>query len=466
MAIEGNLETFNLPEILQMISSQDKTGILTVQGVNDIVAISFKVGQVVGAVALNLTVEEGLGQVLASQGMVSPGDFAEVTEEHERTGKRLLDLLTEQGLLDRSSLLEALRLQTYRLMLQLLRWDQGEFKFYSGDEVAYEEGFYAISVEELLIRSVSDLGEEQGAELPEPEGVYERVPGAAEIKVQGVDGEGPSPGDPAVWLDSEEKRLWDSLDGERSAESLAEEIDLGRYKVLFTLYRLLSEGAVRPKAVPAKDRAEERKEVPRDIPEAPPEAAPPMEAPPAIEPEEPAESLEIPMEEALEEGEEEPVARRPSLDLDWIGELVPSASAAVVAILLGALPFAASVSGLLLPFPWQSDTRQTLEANRTLARYQRIDRAARTFFLLEGHYPDALSELVDLRLLAVRDLHDPRGRVLSYSSDDVSYLLQPVEEGRPVDEVPVRESITGDFLLDPDFLEVPDREAPPLVLLD
>lgn len=461
MAIEGNLETFNLPEILQMISSQDKTGILTVQGENDIVAISFKEGQVVGADALNQTVEEGLGQVLASQGMVSPGDFAEVTEEHERTGKRLLDLLTERGLLDRSRLLEALRLQTYRLMLQLLRWEQGEFKFYSGDEVAYEEGFYAISVEELLIRSVSDLGGEQGAELPDPGSVYERIPGGAEIKVQGVDGDGPSPGGSAVWLDSEEKLLWDRLDGESSAAELAEETDLGKYKVLFTLYRLLSEGAVRPKAVPPK----EKRPPSQAIPEA--EVAPPSSpvGAPEAEIEEPLESLEIPLEEPGEEHEEERISR-PSLDLGWIADLAPPVVAVIVAVLLGALPFVGSVSDLLLPFPWQSETRETLEANRALARYQRIDRAARTFFLLEGHYPDTLSELVDLRLLGVRDLEDPRGRVLNYSSDDVSYILQPVEDGLPVDEVPVRDSITGDFLLDPDFLEVPDRDEPPLVLLD
>src|SRR5262245_44097923 len=161
MAIEGTLETFQLPEILQMISAQRKTGILTVQGENDIVAVSFKDGQVVAADALNQTVEEGLGQILASQGLVSPRDFAAAASEHDGGSKRLLDLLLERGFVQRGQLLEALRLQTYRLLLQLLRWQQGEFKFYSGEEVAYEEGFHAISIEELLIRSLSDLGEEE-----------------------------------------------------------------------------------------------------------------------------------------------------------------------------------------------------------------------------------------------------------------------------------------------------------------
>ena len=49
MAVEGTLDLFKLPEILQLISQQKKTGILTVQGQQDIVAISFLNGRIVAA---------------------------------------------------------------------------------------------------------------------------------------------------------------------------------------------------------------------------------------------------------------------------------------------------------------------------------------------------------------------------------------------------------------------------------
>src|SRR5688572_9899294 len=245
MAIEGNLEVFQLPEILQMIAAQRKTGILTVQGESDIVAVAFKDGQVVAADALNQTVEEGLGQVLASQGLVNPRDFAAVSAEHEGGGKRLLDLLLEHGHVHRAQLLDALRLQTYRLLLQLLRWEAGDFKFYSGEEVAFEEGFYAISVEELLIRSLSDLGDDggQGAALPDLDTAYELVPGGHPIRYAG-DGRGDPEGS-GVWLGPEDRALVEGLDGSKSARELAASTGLGEYRVLFTLYRLLRGGAAR-----------------------------------------------------------------------------------------------------------------------------------------------------------------------------------------------------------------------------
>src|SRR5262245_51209514 len=156
MAVEGTLDLFKLPEILQLISQQRKTGILTVQGQQDIVAISFLNGRIVAADALNQTLEEGLSQVLVKEGMLGAPDLARAAAEHQSAGGRLIDLLVERRYLERAQILEALRLQTFRLLEQLLRWNQGDFKFYSGDEVSYEDGFSPIAVEELLIHAVQN----------------------------------------------------------------------------------------------------------------------------------------------------------------------------------------------------------------------------------------------------------------------------------------------------------------------
>jgi len=503
MAIEGSLEIFQLPEILQMISGQRKTGILTVQGEADIVAVSFKDGQVVAADALNQTVEEGLGQILASQGLVAPRDFSSVAAEHEKGGKRLLDLLLERGLVDRGQLLEALRQQTYRLLLQLLRWDQGDFKFYAGDEVAYEEGFYAISVEELLIRSLSDLGDDgQGAGPPDLDLAYERVPGGPAIRFVGIDG--PTPDAHGVWVNAEDRALVDRLDGRTPAGVLAIETGIGEYRALFALYRLLRAGAVRPVA-----RAAASKAGPAALqPPARPAAPPPRVAPPAAAAAHPAAPVasgpartatpfasyggrSAASAEALPdtEGDLAPLpasapAAPPAPKAATKGKVVvmpgvakpagpplvalvvPPLVAAVVAVMLFAAPWIGP-RDLLLPFPWLESARMSLERNQRSALYLQIDRAARTFFLLEGHYPDGLQDLLGRDLLAGGEMADPAGRPLAYTAENVSYEVQPIVRGEPQSALGVREAITGDFLLDPDFLDLPDKpERPPLVLLD
>ncbi|HEV8631786.1 MAG TPA: DUF4388 domain-containing protein [Thermoanaerobaculia bacterium] len=497
MAIEGSLEIFQLPEILQMISVQRKTGILTVQGESDIVAISFKDGQVVAADALNQTVEEGLGQILASQGLVSPKDFAAVSAEHEGGGKRLLDLLLEHGHVDRGQLLEALRHQTYRLLLQLLGWQQGEFKFYSGDEVAYEEGFYAISVEELLIRSLSDLGDDgQGSGPPDLAAVYEKVQGGPPIRYLGQDG---SVADASgVWIAGEDRPLVERLDGRTTAGAIASDTGVGEYRALFSLYKLLRAGAVRQVAArtgPARPLVAPPQPARATAPSPPARSAPLPAAAPAAPPatrtpaQFPARASAASAAPAPREKREElpeighshappappapargrrvvvphpSVPPRPSPLSVWVPRIVALAAGV-------ALCFAPAIAPrhLLLPFPWQQHARATLERNQRAAYYMQIDRAARSYFLLEGHYPDGLQELVGLDLLSPRQLYDPAGHRLAYSAEEVSYEVQPIIGGEPVADLGAREAISGDFLLDPDFLDLPERaEKPPLVLLD
>jgi len=477
MAIEGSLETFQLPEILQMISAQRKTGILTVQGEADIVAISFKDGHVVAADALNQTVEEGLGQILASQGLVSPRDFAGVSAEHEGGGKRLLDLLLERGLVERGQLLEALRLQTYRLLLQLLRWDQGDFKFYSGDEVAFEEGFYAISVEELLIRSLSDLGDDdQVGGPPDLALAYERVAGASPIRYLSQDGAPPEGS--GVWIAAEDRPFVERLDGKTPVGVLADATGVGHYRALFTLYKLLRAGAVRAvrgaaAAAVTAHAAGASAPRPAPAPAAPPAraAAPPAAPRPVAVP---APTFGVPEEElpeitpppAAPSRVRQMVARTTPTRPGALAMAVPRLAAFAVAVAVFAAPWYAP-RRLLLPYPWQDAAREGLERNQRSAQYLQMDRAARTFFLLEGHYPDGLQELVAANLLAPSDLADPAGRRLAYSAENLAYEVQPVEGGEPVAELGVREAITGDFLLDPDFLDLPEKpERPPLVLLD
>lgn len=170
MAIEGSLDLFRLPEILQVISQENKTGILTVQGERDIIAISFSNGRVVAADALNQTLEEALGDTLDRENLLARSEYEAAVAEQRSSGGRLIDILVDRGYLDRSELLAGLRRHTSDLLSDVLVWEEGDFKFYTNDEVSYEEGFEPISVEGLLLANLDEaqledhgLQEDEGA---------------------------------------------------------------------------------------------------------------------------------------------------------------------------------------------------------------------------------------------------------------------------------------------------------------
>jgi len=157
----------------------------------------------------------------------------------------------------------------------------------------------------------------------------------------------------------------------------------------------------------------------------------------------------------------EPRAAAPRT-LGWVGRALAALLAALAVTALLRTPDA-----LLLPFPWQERAREDLARERRSALYLKIDHAAKTWFLLKGSFPDHLEDLVASRLLSKSDLGDPQGHPLLYAASEDSYTLEPVKGGKPVLGAETSEAITGNFLLDPEFLNLPNEStAQPLVLLD
>lgn len=487
MALEGDLSIFRLPDILQVVAQQQKTGILTVQGENDILAVSFHEGKVVAADALNQSFEEMLGEVLASQGVISPERFQRFSEEHRATaGERLADFLIRKGALTREQLLSALRFQTYRLLLEVLRWRQGEFKFYSGEEVAFEEGIEPLAVDEVLYRSMRDLlgeGTVAGA-MPHGFVAYERVPSSRPLRVA-RENVSPAERDADVtWISADEKTLLDRLDGTTSADQVARDSGLGDLRTQYALFHLLRSGLVRPHG--------EREPARGETAVGPPPSAPPARPPKTERTERPDRATQRPERAERTQRAEEPAESAPRprrgprrvsvvpeitderIPDDEISEvLVPAAphaalgrAAAAVAALLGLAALGLATlrpAWVLLPFPTQQVERQGLERLARQARFASVDRAARAFYLLEGRYPASLEDLIQRGLLANGQRFDPSGRRLVFEPSDDAYTLVPDGDAATT----VTESVAGDVLLDRTlFASVQTETGVPLVLLD
>ncbi|MEP7009525.1 MAG: DUF4388 domain-containing protein [Acidobacteriota bacterium] len=410
MSVEGNLDLFQLPEILQLVAQQQKTGILTVQGNEDIVAISFLHGKIVAADSLNQAVEEGLRLVLVETGVLSGADFARASTEQAATGQRLIDFLVERRFVSRPRLLEALRIHTRQLLEKLLDWREGDFKFYSGEEVAYEEGFVPIRVDELLLHAA---GAKSALASSSSTPARRVAPSATAAAAATAAIEPPSP--PSTFESS-----WP-----------------GSGSIL---------GFPTPPASSSSSSASSRSS---EILPAIVVPFPGVESVPAPKPAGSPGIRQMTLDPA-------PVPR----PLRHAGRVLAGLAAVGLACLLIYRPGQA-----VLPFSWQAGSLEALDETQRSAQFLKIDRAAETFFLLEGRFPEHLSELRDRGLLGPHDLFDVEGRPLQLDAREKAYVLHA--EGRSGAEGATSRSISGNFLLDPEFLSLrPGTQAAPLVLLD
>jgi len=473
MPLEGDLGTTALPRVLRSIAAQQSTGILTVQGEDDIVAVSCLSGQIMAADALNQTVEDGLGKVLVNQKLISAEDFASAANDHQGgSGGSLGELLVSRNLISRKQLLDALRLQTYRLMLQVLTWRSGEFKFYGGDEVSFEEGVVPIPVEELLMRALESLGERSGipGSIPKLDSVYRRVPPRGPVHVLRRDGDGRGGG---IWITEQQEAFLQRIDGTTSAVAIAKAAGLGRYQALFSLHQLLENDLIELSTVPPRPAAVPEPAppaVPRPAEPAKPAAARPEITPPAAA-EAPAPRAKVSRPSRVRaKPEEAPEARRLAIPPSatalqpWVGT-----SLAVLLLLLLGLVLLRRPASFLQPLPGQENQRSTVERRLRQALFLKIDRATRSYFLMEAHYPDALQEMVGFGLLETSDLQDPAGHALRYVPDTESYQsyeIQVLVKEKPLDGLGTKQATDGDFLLDPKFIALDADTEHPLFLLD
>ncbi len=448
MALEGDLELFRLPDILQVIAQQRKTGILTVQGKSDILAVSFLDGEIVAADALNQSFEALLGEVLASRGAVAPARFAELADEQRHTGSRLVDLLVERRVLGRDQLLESLRDLTFRLLAEVLRWREGQFKFYGGEEVAFEEGIRPLTVDDVLMRALRESAGEPGKAGWMPHGflAYAAVADARPMRVIPGGFDESLPLDPQVaWVTPEEKALLERLDGKTPAETLARLSGLGEAKTYYALYRLLQAGLARPVAEAESAAAPAPVESTGRRPFATPKPAR-------------AEALKI---------EEEAFAERDRAShLAWDRRLSRVLRIGAVLVMAALLAVAIRQPGrLLFAAPGMGSAADGYQKWLRLCRFELIDRSARTYHLLEGRYPASFEELTSRGLLPAGVRRDPAGGELLLQSGAEEYRI--LVNGTVDAESGQREGVFGDFLLDSSMFADLERESGvPVILVD
>lgn len=438
MRTEGSIEQNGLSEVLLVLGREGRTGILTIQGRDEIIAFAFLEGGIVSADALNQTMEDGLGQVLSERGLIRDSEFAELASEYQAGGGQVVDLLVERGFVQRSELLEAVRGQTYKLCKQALGWTHGDFKFYQGEEVSYEEGIEPLSPEELLIRVGRDLNLDLlPGGVPAGDSVYRRSQSAAATSEPGAGG--------LDDLDEAAFTAFKLIDGKRTLAELARESGVSEYRVAYLLNRWQDAGMIE-----RLKRSRARR--PTVVPSAEPEA---LEIAPSAESSPPRRESRLAAWWAARKEVRQPDA------IPW-----PSRILGLALVALFVASFWTAPERVLLPFPWQQGIQEGFERERAIASLARLRRANSAHFLLHGRFAEDLSDLATGKLLPAADLEDLNGQPLIYSATAASYVVRSSIGMVPERETFLQETIRGNFLLDPEVEPPAESRRALLVLLD
>lgn len=123
---KGNLKSIGLSSILQILSSDNKTGILQFTNGQKKRAICLKEGKIIagsGQPGLQL------GQILYQRGLISAEALLQVLDKAKKAGKRVGEMLLALGYLNEQALKELIHHQVREVVFDLLGWTEGDFHY-------------------------------------------------------------------------------------------------------------------------------------------------------------------------------------------------------------------------------------------------------------------------------------------------------------------------------------------------
>lgn len=257
MGLEGTLGTFSATDVVQMLGSQRKTGVLTVEGPKDTITVFFLGGRIVAADSKAGSLEERVGNLLVESGRVAPERFETAVEAQRKTGERLVVLLLRQHLVSPEELGEALRLQIARIILTAFSWTEGTFRFKPEGVIDHDEAVLSpISTEELLTQGAQRREEFPRLEekIASPDVVYRRAPGVENLLLVFSSDQA---GAGVLRVSRREAETWSWVDGKRRVAEILERAFLSDLDVYRGLGELLDRNLIAQQGISPDRELEE-----------------------------------------------------------------------------------------------------------------------------------------------------------------------------------------------------------------
>ncbi|MBN2399751.1 MAG: DUF4388 domain-containing protein [Candidatus Aminicenantes bacterium] len=264
MAFKGTLREFKVPDILQLISLQKKTGILTFNSLEGFVTLIFEDGSIVGIDAFPKKLEMRVGHVCVKQEIISEEMLQRALAIQKRTNQKVGEILIGMGLIDENIIPEMLKIQAIQIVLSLFNWKKGDYNFKILDHLNNDLRLLnPIAVDTLIMEGVQMLDEWPLIKkvIPNEDIVFEPVfLGNKKIElVSEFDDDRSSQDNKTIFLSDIELNLLKYINGKNKVKDLVEMGLFTEYKIYKKLFNLFNKGLMKKKEKTEIQEIEERK---------------------------------------------------------------------------------------------------------------------------------------------------------------------------------------------------------------
>jgi hypothetical protein len=232
MGLTGNLNTVSFPDVLQLLSTGKKTGILSIATGSRKKEIAFREGNIIYANSVHSN-EDLLGNLLLKRGRISKKDLERAIVLHKQTGRALGATLIDMQLFDKAEIAECLQMQIEEIVYNLFSWPDGEFDFFENKTPQNAPFLVNLSTMNIIMEGTRRIDEwlEIQKVLP-PNDVLLRAKAAPKVNSDEIS------------LSLDEFKILSTINGERALPDLIVASPIGEFPTCRALYKLIVSGLV------------------------------------------------------------------------------------------------------------------------------------------------------------------------------------------------------------------------------
>jgi hypothetical protein len=160
MSLEGNLSSFGLSEILQLIAIQQKSGMLAISSQDRSMMLFFRDGSIMSTRDRRRKTKDPLRDYLIRYGILSREELIRLTQMSTQSKLDITDIIVSEGFLDDEQMMRHCRNQIQEAIHEILIWEQCSYKFIPGlDIITGIKSMGEYGIEGMLMESMRRIDE-------------------------------------------------------------------------------------------------------------------------------------------------------------------------------------------------------------------------------------------------------------------------------------------------------------------
>lgn len=231
IALQGNLDSFKVADVLAFLNSSHKTGMMTLANDTREAYVFSRRGAVVYAASNQESLR--LASLLTRKNLITRDQAEMIDDLMLRGGGRFGDVAVRQGVLSAAQLDEFLKIQVSEVLYDTFLWKNGTFSFYEGFDLPPNAVTISIDLTNLIMEGARRIDEwEQCLQLlPDSAAVF-RVVARPETE--------------RITLSADEWKVLFLINGQRSLEDLCRDSAEDPLTVYSVVYGLAANKLIEP----------------------------------------------------------------------------------------------------------------------------------------------------------------------------------------------------------------------------